>query len=211
MIRISITDDHPLVLDGLRAMLSTQPDMQVIGTSQTAAQTRQAAAAALPDLLLLDIQLPDGDGIELCKWLKKTYPALHIIALSNLSQPAFVRQMMKAGAAGYLLKNVPHTVLYEAIRKVMAGESYLQAELQQMLLAESLGRAQASSFIPVLTRREREILHLIVEECTTQEIADRLCITVSTVETHRLNLMQKFGVRNMAGLVREAVLKGLAG
>jgi DNA-binding NarL/FixJ family response regulator len=211
MIRLSITDDHPLVLDGLRAMLSTQADMQVISTSQTAAQTRQALAEALPDLLLLDIQLPDGDGIELCKGLKKTYPGLHIIALSNLSQPAFVRQMMKAGAGGYLLKNVPHLVLYEAIRKVMEGESYLQAELQQMLLAESLGRAQASSFIPVLTRREREILHLIVEECTTQEIADRLCITVSTVETHRLNLMQKFGVRNMAGLVREAVLKGLAG
>ncbi len=209
-IRVGITDDHRVVLEGVRSLVAAQPDMEVAFSAVSVAETLAALQTLETDVLLLDIQLTDGDGMELCKNLRQQYPALKIIALTSFVQGAFVKRMMQNGANGYLLKNVPGTELVDTIRRVKMGETVLQEEVRNQLLQESLGTAPAThELIPTLTRREREILTLIADELTSQEIADRLSVTVSTVETHRMNLIQKFGVKNMAGLIREAIRKGL--
>lgn len=159
--------------------------------------------------MLLDINLPDYNGIDLCKTLCKENPKLLIIALTNFNETAFVKNIIRNGANGYLLKNTDRNELERAIKKVFNGEQYLQKSIQQKLLNESIGNTTRKTFIPKLTRREQEILNLIAEEFTTSEIAEKLFISVKTVETHRAHLIQKLEVRNTAGLVRIAIEKGL--
>lgn len=208
MIRVAVTDDHPLILNGIKDLLSDSNDITVTHTWENAALTKEGLANDLPDILLLDINLPDGDGIELCSEFKKSYPDLKIIALTTFNQAVMVRNMMKNGASGYLLKNTTKEEIVDAIQTVHKGEDYLQADVKEILLKESLGKP-VQSYIPKLTRREKEVLALIVEEMTTAEIAEKLFISPKTVESHRLNLIQKLGVRNTAGMVKEAINKGL--
>lgn len=211
MIRISILDDHPLVIDGVKAMLANDPNLQVIHTHTTYRSLTEALALAgnLPDILFLDINLADADGLDECKKLHRQFPSMHIIGLTNLDDTVFVKNMIKNGAKGFLLKNVSNEEILSAIYAVQKGEIYVQKVVQNQLVVEQLGQKTEDNYIPKLTRREKEILELIVQEYTTPEIADTLCIGASTVETHRLNLLQKFGAKNVAGLVREAIKKGL--
>jgi DNA-binding NarL/FixJ family response regulator len=209
MINVAITDDHNMVLRGIEMMLKEFTEISVVATYSNCKETSDNIASSKPDVLLLDINLPDGSGIDLCKTLHKKYPKLHIIALTNFNETAFVKNIIRNGASGFLLKNTDRNELERAIKKVYKCEQYLQKSIQQKLLNESIGNATRKTFIPKLTRREQEILNLIAEEFTTNEIAEKLFISVKTVETHRSHLIQKLEVRNTAGIVRIAIEKGL--
>ena len=210
MITVAITDDHMMVVEGLKTMLKQVEGIQIISTYHCVNDTIDGLRDNMPQVLLLDINLPDGNGIHLCKQLKETYKELKIIALSNYEDISFIKQIIKNGANGYLLKNTNKSELIEAIKAVKNDQLFLPEKLQRMLLNDSLGKSNNSSFfIPTLTRREKEVLTLIVKEYTTDEIATELFITSKTVEAHRSNLIQKLDVKNVAGLVRVALEKGL--
>ncbi|NCO64400.1 MAG: response regulator transcription factor [Flavobacteriales bacterium] len=210
MITVAITDDHVMVVEGLKTMLNHVDGIKIINAYHTVNDTIKGLLEITPQVLLLDINLPDGNGILLCKQLKETYKDLKIIALSNYEDISFIKQIIKNGANGYLLKNTNKNELIEAIKAVSINQLFLPEKLQRVLLNDSLGKPTNSSFfIPTLTRREKEVLILIVKENTTEEIAEQLFITSKTVEAHRSNLIQKLGVKNVAGLVRVAIEKGL--
>lgn len=209
MITIAITDDHQMVMQGIETMLKYEPDMVISYKYNSVASTLEGLSTQQPDILLLDINLPDGNGIDLCKQLTVLYPKLKIIALSSFSEIAFVKRILSNGASGYLLKNTSKEELIEAFKTVLDGGQYLQSDIQKKLLQSSLGQKKSASFIPKLTRREKEVLTAISEELTTQEIADQLFISIKTVETHRMNLISKLGARNSVGLIKIAMEKGL--
>ncbi|MDP5169486.1 MAG: response regulator transcription factor [Bacteroidia bacterium] len=210
MIDIAITDDHLLIINGIKDLLANVPHFRFAGAFASVEETRKGLAASQPDVLLLDINLPDGDGIQLCRELTREYPRLKVLALTTYNQTVLVKNMMKNRASGYLLKNTSLNELKEAIETVYRGEKYLQPEIREALLRDSIGDpTPGNHFRPKLTRREKEVLQLIVDELTTQEIADRLFLSPKTVESHRLNLLQKLGVRNTAGIVKAAFTQGL--
>jgi len=199
-----------MVVEGLKTMLKRINDLKIISTFHTFNDTLEGLKSELPEILLLDINLPDGNGIILCKQLKTIYKDLKIIALSNYEDVSFIKQILKNGANGYLLKNTNLTELVEAIESVKNNKLYLPQKLQTILLNDSIGKPQKNSFsIPNLTRREKEVLELIVKEFTTEEIGEKLFISTKTVEAYRGNLMQKLEVKNVAGLVRVSLEKGL--
>lgn len=209
MIKIAITDDHPIVIEGIRMMLKSNKEILVDQSFKNITETFDGLSQDTK-ILLLDINLPDGNGIIACKELLSNFPNLQIIALTNYEDATFIKQIIKNGAMGYLLKNTGKNELIEAIKTVLNGERYLQQNIREILLNESLGKASSSSFfIPKLTNREKEILALIIKEYTTDEIAEKIFLSIKTVESHRSNLMQKLGVKNSAGLVRVAFEKGL--
>lgn len=209
MIEIAITDDHTIVIEGIRTMLKSNKEIVISNSFTNLNDTFNGLDKSIK-VLLLDINLPDGNGITACKDLLQKFPNLHIIALTNFEDVSFIKQIIKNGAMGYLLKNTGKNELVTAIKTVLEGERYLPQNIQEMLLNESLGKASTSSFfIPKLTSREKEILDLIIKEYTTEEIAEKIFISVKTVESHRSNLIQKLGVKNSAGLVRVAFEKGL--
>ncbi|MEO0504606.1 MAG: response regulator transcription factor [Bacteroidota bacterium] len=208
MIRVAVVDDHSMVLKGIESMLEDVENMRVIATFGLGKQLLGDIDSEMPDVLLLDINLPDSNGIDLCKTLVKKHPKLAILALSNYSETGFIKNMLRNGARGYLLKNTAKEELITAIETVYAGKQYLPLSIKDILLNDSIGNSNAS-FIPKLTRREKEVITLIVKEHTTQEISELLFISPKTVESHRNNLTQKLGVRNTAGLVRVALEKGL--
>ena len=151
-----------------------------------------------PDVILMDINLPDKSGIDLCKEVKAKYPAIQIIGLSSFNQQSFIQKMLDNGASGYVLKNATREELMEAVEAVMQGRKFLSQEAVSTILKNE------DSKIPVITRREKEVLLLIAEGLTNHEIGDKLFISTTTVDTHRKNLMAKFEVKNTAALIRMA-------
>lgn len=208
MIETAITDDHNIVIEGIKTMLKSDKEIEILQSFNTIAETMEGLGPHIK-VLLLDINLPDGNGIIACKDLLQKFPNLKIIALTNFEDSAFVKQIIKNGASGYLLKNTDKKELIAAINAVLIGETYLPVSIQNMLLNESIGKGSSTYFIPKLTSREKEILALIIKEFTTEEIANAIFVSVKTVEAHRSNLIQKLGVKNTAGLVRVAFEKGL--
>lgn len=205
MIKVAITDDHLLVMQGIESMLQNEASIQVTGKYPSAEKTLEALSTAQPNVLLLDINLPDINGIDLCKQLLGLYPKLKIIALSSHDDTNFVKRILKNGASGYLLKNTSKEELLEAFDTVLSGGQYLQQTIQQKLLDQSLGTQKRNTLKPKLTRREKEVLAAICEEMTTQEIAEQLFVSPKTVETHRMNLISKLGARNSVGLAKIAI------
>lgn len=211
MIKVAITDDHPLVIDGLLNALGDVPEMVITGTYTNGAALLNGLKDILPDVLLLDLQLPDKKGTELVPVLLQQYPNLNILILSGIEASPYIREMMQKGCKGYLLKsNTDKAVLTTAIRKVYNGGIYLEAGIKEQLLHEMLiVKRKIDKLNPRITQREREVLNLIMEELTNQEIADKLFISLRTVETHRYNLLQKLNAKNTAGLLRIAREMGL--
>ena len=208
-IRIAVADDHLLVVNGLQAMVEKMNDLHFLFSASSGSELLEQLASRQPDVLLLDIQMPDANGIELCKKLHEAYPNVKIIALTNFEQSSYVKQMVRNGASGYLLKNIDGNTLQTAIRTVMQNRPFIQEQIRNNMLNEVLSGTKRSSQGVLLTKREAEILGLVARELTNQEIADKLFISVRTVETHRINLTQKLGVHNTAGLVKEAYRRGL--
>jgi DNA-binding NarL/FixJ family response regulator len=209
IIRIAIVDDHEVVINGLRSMLSAHSDLEVVYTTTQGHELMNYLADNKVDVVLMDIQMPEISGIDLCKMTLKQHPGLRIIAFSSFDDTHYIRQILRNGASGYVLKNTDQKTLVTAIRNVMDGEEYIDETIKKILLHESITGQRRSMFEIPLTKREKEILKLIAEEHTNQQIADQLFISLRTVETHRLNITQKLGVKNAAGLVKEAIKRGL--
>lgn len=211
MIRLLIVDDHPIVISGLQNALAEQDDIKIVGQVLNATETMLWLEKAETDVILLDIGLPDMDGIDLCKLIHKQFPTIKIIGLTTYGQVSFITSMLRNGAQGYLYKNTSERELAQAIRTVYAGGQYLSAEVNDKLIAKATrSLPKNGQLIPKLTRREKEVLELILAESTNQEIANTLFLSISTVETHRMNLCAKLGARNTAGLVKNAIKLGLA-
>jgi two-component system nitrate/nitrite response regulator NarL len=204
-IRVLLVDDHPMVRAGLQVLLAPLPGLKVVGACATAAEAYAAVAAHQPEVVLLDINLPDENGAQVCARLMAAHPALKIIALTTLNEKSYVLHLMQQGAAGYVLKNASPEELAEAIAKVHAGKKYFSDEVQELLLQPT----PAAPSRPLLTRREHEILGLIAQGLTSQAIANQLFLSPLTVETHRRNLLAKFEAGNTAALIRLATQHGL--
>ncbi len=207
MIKLAITDDQVIILNGLQKILADVPDITVTGIYKNGDELLSGMETELPDVLLLDLQMPGKTGIELAAILTKQYRNVKIIALTNIDVVAQIKKVLKQGVTGYLLKDASPEILVEAIHTVHSGGQYIQEHLRQALLSSfsnSTGRQ-------IVTRREKEILQLIVDEFTNQEIADKLFLSLRTVENHRNNLLQKLDVKNTAGLVKVAIQEGLVG
>jgi len=207
--KIAITDDHQMVLRGIQSMLKDASEIEIAGLYDSATATLNAITKDAPDILLLDINLPDINGIELCKQLKKKLSHLKVIAISNYDEVSFVKRMLNNGADGYLLKNTDKLELLTAFKTVLNGEQYLQRDIEKKLLNQSIGKKTTNSLLVKLTRREKEVLQAIAEELTTQEISEKLFISPKTVETHRMNIMSKLGAKNSVGIVKTAIENGL--
>lgn len=208
MITLGIVDDHSLIISGLAHMLNDQPNYPILFTATDGKQLMAELEQAVPDVLLLDIELPDTTGIELCTAVLKKHPALRIIALTNHDEVVYVRKMMRSGASGYLLKGTNKNNLLTAIDTVARGQQFLDRQIEQAILQQTIAGKRTSVEVK-LTKRENEILALVANEYTNQEIADKLFLSVRTVESHRHSLNHKLNIKNSAGLVKEAYLRGL--
>jgi DNA-binding NarL/FixJ family response regulator len=198
MTRIFIVDDHPMVVEGIRSMLLQLPEIEVVGHAMNAASCMGYFVNNSADVVLLDINLPDQSGMDVCKALLKEKPGVKIIALTNFDQLTYLQNMKEAGAKGYLLKNSSIDVIAKAINSVMTKKEYW---LGRDDVRESI---QAHNQM-LLTRREVQVLKLITEGLTNQEIAEQLFVSASTVDSHRKNLISKLQVKNTAALVRTAL------
>lgn len=190
-------DDHYMVIEGIRSLLQNEKSIEWLGHASSADSCMAFLRQQLPDVILMDISLPDKSGIDLCKEVKDRYPSVFIIGLSTFNQQSFIQKMMDNGASGYVLKNATQDELMEAIGTVVKGKIYLNDEVSHTLRKDDVGKI-------ILTRREKEVLELIAEGLTNAEIAGKLFISVTTVDTHRKNLLAKFDVRNTASLIRSA-------
>jgi len=208
MINVAIADDHQLILIGLKTMLTKGSNINIAYSVDNGKELMARLTEQTPDILLLDIELPDSNGIDLCKLIKEKYPTVKIIALTNHDETVYVKKMMKSGADGYLLKGTDKKTLLQAISTVLEDEQYIDETIKKSILQETISGKKASKSVK-LTNRESEILVLIANELSNQEIADKLFISVRTVESHRLTLTQKLNVKNTVGLVKEAYLRGL--
>ncbi len=186
-----------MVIEGIRSLLQNEKGIEWAGHATNAASCLAFLQQQQPDVILMDINLPDKNGIDLCKEVKEKYPSVFIIGLSTFNQQSFIEKMIDSGASGYVLKNASQEELMEAIEAVAKGKTYLSDEVSQTL------RRNESTNI-VLTRREKEVLELIAEGLTNSEIGQKLFISTTTVDTHRKNLLAKFEVKNTALLVRIA-------
>lgn len=198
-IKVFITDDHYMIVEGIRSLLQAHKNIEWTGHAMNAASCLAFLQNQPVDVLLLDINLPDKSGIDLCKEIKTKHSAIHIIGLTSFNQLSYIEKMMNNGASGYLLKNATQEELIEAIETVMKGQLFLSNEVASIM--EKAG----DSKIPVITRREKEVLGLIADGLTNHEIADKLFISTTTVDTHRKSLLAKFEVKNTAVLIRLAM------
>lgn len=196
--RVFIVDDHYMVIEGIRSLLQNEKGIEWTGHAMNADSCMAFLQQQQPDVIFMDINLPDKSGIDLCKDVKAKYPGIFIVGLSTFNQQSFIQRMMDNGASGYLLKNATQEELMEAITTVLKGKTFLSEEASL-----SLRKTEAAGK-PVLTRREKEVLELIAEGLTNGEIAEKLFVSVTTVDTHRKNLLAKFDAKNTAELVKLA-------
>ncbi len=206
MIHILIADDHQLMIDGIKATLEGVEDFNIVAHANNGYQVLEKLDDGMEvHVILMDINMPKMDGLACTKEVRKRFPSVKVVALSQYDEKRFVKQMVKNGASGYLLKDSGKDLLEEAIRTVHSGENYFSEKLSMRLISQELKTEDTKSLFPKLTGRELEILNLIGKEYSSQEIAEKLFISFHTVESHRANLMYKAGVKNTAGLVRWAV------
>jgi len=202
MIKILIVDDHPVVAEGLRKLIQDSKIAEVIGVAGSGKACMDFLKWEKPDIIFLDINLPDASGLDLCKTIKEKNPAQKILALTTFNERSVVLKMMENGADGYILKNSESDEILEAIKEINAGNKFLAVEVEAILKKKTDGGM-------ILTRREKEVLNLIADGLTNQEIAEKLFISPLTVDSHRKNLITKLSARNTASLIKLAVEKGL--
>ena len=188
-----------MVVEGIRSLLQNEKSIEWMGHASNADSCLAFLQNQLPDVILMDINMPGKSGIELCREVKEKYPSVFIIGLSTFNQQSFIQKMMDNGASGYVIKNATQEELMEAIQVVAKGKIYLSDEATLSL------HKNDNSEIPLMTRREKEVLELIANGMTNNEIAQKLFISVSTVDTHRKNLLAKFDSKNIASLIKTAM------
>ena len=209
MIKVCIADDHAMFVDGIESILKMEENIQLTDRCFSGNEVLGMIEKNQPEVLLLDINLPEINGIELSKMMKTQFPEVKILVLSMYNEASFVTEILKNGVKGYILKNTDRIELVKAIETVATGENYYSKDVTEVLMNKILKKTppkKSNSFLfPKISRREKEILALIVKEHTTQEIAETLFISQKTVESHRSNLISKLNVRNTAGLVRASI------
>ena len=204
MTTIFIIDDHPLVSNGIATMLNETSYLKIIGTAKTGRNALDFLSQQTPDIILLDISLPDMNGIELCSLIRTTNKTSKIIGLTSANETALITQLLSAGANGYLLKNMEREELIQAIEQVLSGKTFLSKAANEKVLELFSSVHDAMRNTPVLTRREKEVLQLLYDGLTGPQIAEKLFLSHYTIETHRKNLMQKFNVNNTQQLLKLA-------
>jgi len=207
-IRVLIVDDHAVVRSGLRLLLAAEEDLEPVGEAGNARDAVFQARALKPDVILLDIVMPDATGLEALPQLKHESPDVKVLVLSMQDEPRYVREAFAAGASGYVLKEAADTEVVAAVREVANGGRYVNPELGARLVAADAEAAKRAEEDP-LSDREREVLRLLALGLTNQEIAKQLYISVRTAETHRAHIMQKLHLGSRAELVRYALANGL--
>lgn len=210
--RIIIAEDHTILREGLRALLSSQPDFEIVGEAENGRDAIRCVVEGNPDLILIDLSMPKMNGLEAIKEIKKQNSDTKVIVLTVHKTEEYILAALQAGADGYVLKDATHAELEMAITNVLKGKRFLSPGISEKVIGgylEGKMSVNAKSTWDTLTQREREILKLIAEGNKNKEIADYLCISLKTVEKHRTNLMKKLDLHNVASLTAFAMEKGL--
>lgn len=213
-IRILLADDHTVIRLGLKLLLERQADFQVVGEAEDGRKAMQLAESLQPDVIVMDVAMPNLNGIEATRQITTALPKVAVVVLSMHSDESYVMRALKAGAKGYLLKDSAEADLIQAIRTVVTGKSYFSAAVSKMLLedyVQNLRQRGIEDSYDLLTPREREVLQLAAEGKSNKESAALLNLSAYTVETHRTNLMQKLGLHSVPELILYAVRKGIIG
>lgn len=210
--RILLVDDHQIMREGLMSLMANEPDLEVVGDASDGRQAVQLAKKLKPDLVVMDISMPGLSGIEATRQILDEAAQARVLALSMHSDPRFVAGALEAGAHGYMIKDCTSQELLECIRTVAGGGTYLSPQVAEVVVkgfVRRLGEETGTPPASVLTPREREVLQLLVEGHTVKAIAQRIHLGVKTVETHRRNIMEKLGLKNMVDLIKYAMREGV--
>jgi DNA-binding NarL/FixJ family response regulator len=203
MIRLIIADDHPVIIDGIKTILEKEKDIQLVAQVNDGKALLEFLETEEVDVVLTDINMPGTNGIDATREIREKYPDIKVLAFSQYDEKRFIKQVLKRGASGYMLKSTPAREIIHAIRMVYEGGMYLSPGLPNVFGEQP--KKRSNYLFPDLSPRELDVLKLICQEKNTQEIADALFISYNTVETHRANILLKVGVKNTAGLVKWAV------
>lgn len=206
MINIIVIDDHPIVMDGLNNLFAHYPEISVVGYHSDGQSGFDALGDTSARVVLLDINLPDTNGISLCRKIKTAYPHMSILALSLHNERPVIKSMLQNGATGYVLKNAPGHEIVDGIRAVSRGQTYHCTATKRAIADAASSHLET---VPLITRREKEVLQLIGDGLTSQEVAEKLFISTHTVESHRKKLMEKFEVKNIISVIKLASEYGM--
>ncbi len=211
VIKIILADDHQIVRQGLRTLLAAEPDMEIVAEADNGRMVLRMVQELQPQVVIMDISMPDLNGIEATRQIVAESPGVKVIALSMHSDSLFVLNMLKAGASGYLLKDCALEELIKAIRTVVGQKTYLSPGISDIVIKDFVSgwSTTGSSAFSILSTREREVLQLMAEGKSTSQIADNLCVSVKTVEAHRKTIMNKVGIHSIAELTKYAIRQGL--
>lgn len=213
-IKIILADDHSVVRSGLRALFRTEKDFQVVGEAANGADAVRLVSRMKPDVVILDIFMPKMNGIEATRLIKEKYRDVKVLILTVQDKEEYVYEMIRAGANGYVLKDAEKSDIFKAVRTLALGESFFSPHISKLILEyfvkeKNEGESRPPASGRTLTKRESEILRLVAQGLSSRRIAEKLYLSVSTVNTHRANLMQKLNIHDTAGLVRYAMQRGL--
>ena len=202
-IKVFIVDDHYMVVEGIRSLLQNEPGIDWLGHASNAESCLAFLKNQLPDVILMDINMPGKNGIELCQDVKLKYSNVFVLGLSTFNQQSLIQNMMNSGASGYVLKNASQRELLDAIEAIAQGKEYLSDEVAAILKTDESA--------PVVTRREKEVLELLADGLTNNEIAEKLFVSAATVDTHRKSLIAKLGAKNTPELIKLAFVHKIIG
>lgn len=211
-IRLIIADDHEMMREGLKSLIDNEEEMEVVGEAENGAQIVSLAKKLRPHVVVMDVAMPDLNGIEATRKIVDANPNTKVVALSGHANKEFVREMLTVGASAYVLKNRAYEELVRAIDEAMKGKKYLSPDIARGVVDDYVELSSSISDNPafiVLTEREREVLQQLAEGKTTKEMADRLSVSVKTVETHRRNIMEKLNLHSVAELTKYAIREGV--
>jgi DNA-binding NarL/FixJ family response regulator len=203
-VKLLIVDDHPMVIEGLKAIFNQFEDMEVKGSVGNAYDAISFLKNHQADVAIVDINLPEVSGIELCGKIKSEFPEIMVLGMSTFQERKYVSQMIQAGASGYLIKSASKEEIIQAVHAAMAGKLYLSLDINAVPVI-----TKSKDVVPVLTHREKEVLQLIAEGYTNHQMAEKLFISPHTIDSHRKNLLSKFEVKNTAALINSAVKHNL--
>lgn len=214
MIRVLIADDHTLVRQGIRMLLEAEPDLQVVGEASDGVQVLALADELKPDLVVMDVAMPNMDGLEATRAIKQAHPNIQVLGLTMHEGEDYFFKILAAGASGYVLKRAAASDLINAVRAVAAGDVFLYPAVAKKLVADYLNRVESDetsvrATYDGLTSREREVLKLVAEGLSNREISERLTVSLSTVQTHYAHIVEKLGLQNRTALVKYAIRRGL--
>ena len=208
-IRVLVADDHAIVREGICSLLAHRKDIEVVGQAADGRQAIERAQALLPDVVLMDISMPVLNGLEATQELRKSLPGIRILVLSQYESKEYVIPLLCAGAAGYIAKRARANELADAIRAVYFEGAFLPPNIARAVVEGAAAESNAAARQPVLTERENEVVRLIADGLSSREIAERLCLSVRTVDTHRSNILEKIGAHSVAELIKYAIREGI--